>query len=133
MEKRIKAKRIEVVPSQHQPTSDNTSSARNAPMTTRNYQNSTSKSESSGGQVVGWIVGGFIILVVFVGILGGGSGSSGSSSSSSSTPTKKYCEYAGCTDSPSGFWEAGTGYCRRHAQQLRDEQKLIEKLKTQGY
>jgi hypothetical protein len=45
----------------------------------------------------------------------------------------KYCKYAGCTDPPSGFWAEGTGYCRRHAQQLLDEQKLIDKLKTQGY
>jgi hypothetical protein len=136
MEKRIKATRIEVVPSQHKPASDYTSSAQNASKATRpaaNYQHSPPKSESSSGQVVGWIVGGFIILIVFVGILGGDSGSNSSSSSSSSTLTKKYCKYEGCTDSPSEFWEAGTGFCHRHAQQLRDQQKLIDKLKTQGY
>jgi hypothetical protein len=144
MEKRIKATKIEVVPSQHQPTSDYTSSAHSVSKATRqaaNYQHSPPKSESPSGQVIGWIVGGFIILIVFVGILGGGSGSNSSSSSSSSTPTSsssstptnKYCNYVGCTDSPSGFWEAGTGFCRRHAQLLRDQEKLIDKLKTQGY
>lgn len=136
MEKRIKATKIEVVPRQHQPNSSNTSSANNVSKTTpqaTNYQHSAPKSESSVGQVAGWIVGGFIILIIFVGALGGDSGSNSSSSSSSSTPTKKYCKYAGCTNSPSEFWEAGTGYCGTHAQQLRDEQKLIDKLKTQGY
>ncbi len=47
--------------------------------------------------------------------------------------TQQYCKYPGCTQMPSGFWNAGTGYCNRHAQQLRDEQKLLDKMRTQGF
>jgi len=82
MEKRIKATKIEVVPSL--PPSDYASSHQNVSKTTRqatSYTHSPPKSESSGGQMVGWIIGGSIILIFFVGILGGGSGSNSSSSS----------------------------------------------------
>lgn len=76
-----------------------------------------------------------LVLLFIVSIFESGSTNAPNSNSSSSNrePVMKYCKYAGCTDPPSGFWAEGTGYCRRHAQQLLDEQKLIDKLKTQGY
>jgi hypothetical protein len=76
-----------------------------------------------------WIFNGPILLFLFIVGLGGGNGGS----SSSSQHTQKYCKYPGCTEPPSEVWEAGTGYCHRHAQQLRDEQKLLDKMKKQGY
>jgi hypothetical protein len=71
-----------------------------------------------------WI-GTFLIFVI--GALSGGL--------ESNPPPKqaKYCEYPGCIRPPSGFLNAGTGYCNQHAQQLRDERKILDKLRTQGY
>lgn len=76
-----------------------------------------------------FIIGGF----VFLGNMIIDSGSSDSSDSSDSTSTKKYCIYAGCTSPPSGFWAGKSGYCHAHAKQVLEEEKLIDKTKTQGY
>lgn len=57
----------------------------------------------------------------------------GNGSQRSSQDTDNYCQYPGCTQPPSGFWDKGTGYCSRHAQQLRDDQKLLDKIKQQGH
>jgi len=143
MEKRIKATKIQVVPSQLQLTSKNTSSENNASSTTRqtiNYQNShpkmssqyTAKKEGeskNGCFIVSLCIG----MIFFTIILPNMEMEHSSPSSSSNAPQKKYCKYEGCTEPPSEFWEAGTGFCRRHAQQLRDQEKMIDKLKTQGY
>jgi hypothetical protein len=93
---------------------------------------SFSMSDGSGDIVTGVILA--VTVVVGLGMsFFDSSDPPSSSSSASSTPTKKYCKYEGCTDSPSQFWEAGTGFCGRHAQQLRNQEKLIDKLKTEGY
>ena len=70
---------------------------------------------------------GLLFLAIFIeDMMGGGS-------QRSSKDTDKYCKYPGCTQPPSGFWDKGTGYCSRHAQRLRDDQKLLDKVKQQGY
>lgn len=55
----------------------------------------------------------------------------------SASKKAEFCKYPGCTDSPSQFWEKGTGYCTAHAGQLRnqleEEDKLLRKIKQQGY
>lgn len=82
------------------------------------------RSGNSDGCMVATMVGLFLLMVVIPKCGGGGS--------STSKKTQKYCNYPGCTNPPSGFWNEGSGYCNRHADQLRNEQKLDDKIKTQG-
>ena len=89
------------------------------------------RGEISVGPIATIFIISFVLAVNFCGK--STNGVSGGSSPSIGRGKINYCKYAGCTDSQSGFLEAGTGYCHRHAQQLRDEEKLIEKIKTQGY
>ena len=72
------------------------------------------------------VIGLLLLAIFFEDMMRGGS-------QRSSQGTDKYCKYPGCTQPPSGFWDKGTGYCSRHAQQLRDDQKLLDKAKQQVY
>ncbi|MDX2226095.1 MAG: hypothetical protein SFY92_03200 [Verrucomicrobiae bacterium] len=87
--------------------------------------------EANGCQMLIYLVVGGLALSVVISMCEGGGSRGGSQHST--RKKAEYCKYPGCTDPPSEFWEAGTGYCHRHAQQLRDEQKLLDKVKKQGF
>ena len=84
MEKRIKATKIEVVPSQHQPTSNNTSSAHKSLNASSASRSTTSKQPASETGVFGGFVALGILMFVFALNFCGDSESDSSSSSSNS-------------------------------------------------
>ena len=82
MEKRIRASRIEEVPTQRKQQSqfDYTDTAI-SPLSAGDvsYIEPSTPDDSSSGQIVAWVVGGIFVLLILVALAGGGSGSTSSS------------------------------------------------------